>query len=81
MFPYITCFCGKSIGDLYDVFHMMRMEEYRKALDGLDYDLNPVLISTIGLHVDLSEILTNLGLTSECCRVRMFTQVIFSDLY
>lgn len=79
MFPYITCFCGCPIGDIYDIFKAMRYAAFKAA----NSDIDPAMIgiSVEDLTVELGNILTMLHVKRECCRVRMLTQIEFKELY
>lgn len=80
MYPYIVCCCGRSIGDLFDVFSAMRSELYLITFGQTKFD--PALLPIMpDLKVELGEILDNLHLHHDCCRVRIMTQVEFKELY
>ncbi len=76
MYPYILCNCGCSLGHLYDAFKAMKAARYQAAYEALGADIDPVFIPLCeSLQVNMGEELDQLGLTLECCRIRMFTQV------
>lgn len=65
MYPYVTCFCGRPIGHLYTAFRALCAKHQR------------------GPHPEapIGYILDQLGLTKECCRVRIMTGAEFKDYY
>ncbi len=78
MYPYIVCFCSRSLGDLWDAYKEMRKLKNEEAGGELD----PLLLAiTDSVEVDLSGVLDDLCLTMDCCRTRMTTLVEFKDLY
>jgi len=83
MYPYIVCFCGCSLGDIYDAFKAMRSAKYRKALNDPDFDkIDPAMLAiTENVNVDLSDVFEQLCITQDCCMVRLTTQVEFKELY
>lgn len=81
MYPYIRCFCGRSLGDLYSLYLILRHEAYIKAL-GEDNDMDPIILAiTEGVNVNMEEILDQLMIFTDCCRGRMITQVQFKEVY
>lgn len=83
MYPYIVCFCGCSLGDIYDAFKVMRAEKYRIALNDPNFDsINPAMLAiTAHINVDLSDVFDQLCITLDCCKTRLTTQVEFKELY
>jgi hypothetical protein len=83
MYPYIVCFCGCSLGDIYDAFKAMRLDAYQKALQDPNFvNINPaVLAITANVKIDLSDVFVQLCITQECCQTRLNTQVEFKELY
>ena len=80
MYPYIVCYCGRSLGDLFDVFKAMRSELYTATFGHVQFD--PSMLAIIpDLQVELGEVLNSLHLHLDCCRARMLTQVEFKELY
>lgn len=81
MYPYIVCLCGRSIGDIYDLFKVMKLEKYNETyIDGaLDIDPSLLAISE-QIQVDLSDIYEALNIHLDCCRVRLMSQVEFKDM-
>lgn len=82
MYPYITCTCGRSLGDLYDAFKVMR----KKKIAAIAAEKNPsikpnMMIVGQDLQIDLNDDLNALGLKMDCCRMRMMSLVEFRELY
>ncbi len=82
MFPFIVCYCGRSIGDLYDAFSLMKAAAYKEfyELHGDNIDPERIPISE-SVHLELNSICEQLGLTNECCKIRMLCQVTFKEVY
>lgn len=83
MYPWIVCFCGKSLGDLYDAFKAMRIEKYKEALGEDDFGtIDPALFAiTEDVQIELIDVFEQLGVKKECCRMHLHTQVEFSEFY
>lgn len=83
MYPHIICFCGRSLGDIYDLFKMLRAERYVAAYKRADAGaIDPAMLAiTESIHVDISDILDMLHLHTDCCRMRMQTQVEINSIY
>lgn len=78
MYCYILCFCGRSIGDLYDLFCAMRAAVYEANKQTVNPAKAPI---TDQVAVDISTVLDDLGLHMQCCRVRISTQVEMKEVY
>jgi len=82
MYPFILCFCGRSIGDLYDAFSLMRIAKYSAAMADLNDDIDPLLLPLTELvQIDLVDIFEQLNIHMDCCRNHIQTQVEFKTLY
>ena len=80
MYPYILCVCGRSLGEHYDLFKEKRRAIYVEAFG--DHVFDPTMLAIIDkLGVDFSSVFEDLHLTTECCKVKMMTQVEFKDIY
>lgn len=81
MYPYIVCLCGRSIGDLYDLFKQMKLEKIIE-LYGTSENIDPTLLSICeDTKLRLDDVFEALNINMDCCRVRMMTMVEFKDLY
>lgn len=82
MYPYIVCFCGRSLGDIYDLFKAMKLVKYNAEYAKNDLDVDPSLLAiSEQVEVDLSDVFEALCIHTDCCRVRLMSQVEFKDLY
>lgn len=80
MYPFIVCFCGRALGDIYDLFCAMRSAKQARMFEGIDIDPSYVpIVDTI--QIDLLDVFDSLGLHMDCCRTRMLTQVEFKTIY
>jgi hypothetical protein len=80
MYPYILCYCGRSSGDIYDLFKAMRDERIREKFG--DHTLNPdILAISEDLQVDIGDIFPMLHITCDCCKARLVSQIEFKELY
>jgi DNA-directed RNA polymerase subunit N (RpoN/RPB10) len=80
MYPYVVCYCGRSIGDLYDLYVELRRRKIISEHGELNIDPDVVAFSDT-LQVHTGDILDKLNLKLDCCRARMLSQVEFYDLY
>jgi DNA-directed RNA polymerase subunit N (RpoN/RPB10) len=82
MYPFIVCFCGRSLGDIYDVFCLMRQAKYAEAYAAIDSAIDPALIPiTESIQVELVDVFEQLNLHLSCCRTRIQAQVEFKTIY
>lgn len=80
MYPYILCFCGRSLGDIYDLFKMMRLAKTLEILKAEEADVNPALLAISDVQIRLDSIFADLHITTECCKARLSTQVELKEL-
>lgn len=70
MYPYIRCFCGRTLGQIYDAYLA-----YKEALiKEKTKDINKTV------DVPLAEVFEALHIDLECCRSRLLTQVEYKEL-
>jgi len=83
MYPPIVCGCGRSLGDIYDVYKYLRKLEIEKKINETKRAnvLPEHFMSSYEIEVEVGKILTDLGLTLECCRNNMLSCVEFRELY
>lgn len=82
MYFLIVCTCGQSLGDLSDAFKLLRHKRTQEAILKAGRPINPSVLATVDdLQPQLGDDLTSLGLTSQCCRLRMLTCVEFKEVY
>lgn len=82
MYPFILCFCGRSLGDLYDLFCAMKITKYAAAYEEAGIDIDPYLLPLCeSIQVDLVDVFEALGLHMDCCRNHLLTQQEFKGLY
>lgn len=80
MYPLIVCVCGRSIGDLFDLFKAMQKEKYTSRFGDIEFDPDMIAVNP-ALQVEVGDILDDLKLTNECCRTKMICQVEFKEVY
>lgn len=80
MYPYILCYCGRAIGDIYDIFKEMRREKYIAAYGTDEIDPSILAISST-VDVDLIDVFDQLRVHTDCCRARLMSQVEFKEYY
>jgi len=82
MYYLIVCTCGQSLGDLAGAFRLLRHKRTQEAIIRAGRPIDPSVLSTVDdLQPSLGKDLDDLGLTSDCCRVRILTCVEFKELY
>lgn len=82
MFPYVTCWCGRSLGDLFPLYTEMKRrkyEEYNKK-HGVNIKPTRVPISS-DVRVDVGDILDKLHVHTDCCRARLISQIEYKEYY
>ena len=80
MYPYILCVCGRDIGSVYDLFKLMKAEEYAAAIKTLGLNVDPEMMSVCNVDVKLDKVLKALNINLQCCRVKLLTQVEFKNM-
>lgn len=85
MYPYIVCYCGRSLGDIFDIFKLLRLEKYMAAYeksDGIEWDIDPTMLAISEVvDIDLSDVFDQLRIYTDCCRSRLMSQVEFKEYY
>lgn len=82
MYPYIVCFCGQSLGDIYELFKELRRRKIKAHLEKLGYDVLPELFQfSDDVDVSAGDILDKLHVKQQCCRGRLLTQVEYKEYY
>lgn len=77
----VVCFvCGGCIGDVELIYRHERAKLVRKSL--LERNIDPT-VAAIGAdtQTDCSELMTLLGIESDCCRTHLATAIRFQDIY
>lgn len=70
MLSYIVCYCGRSIGDLYEAFKVMRADLIKQQ--GVnDIKPNQLPITTELDQVSVNPIFEQLSITQNCCKKSM----------
>jgi DNA-directed RNA polymerase subunit N (RpoN/RPB10) len=77
MYSYILCYCGRSLGDVADLFDRLRQEKYKKLYN---VEVNAEFIHAMATQVELNDIFELLHIYLPCCRLRLMTQVKIQDL-
>lgn len=81
MYPYIVCFCGRSLGDIYDLFKALRLLEYKKYFASNEF-IDPTMVQySEDIKIECKEIFKILGVELTCCKTRLMTQVEFKSIY
>ncbi len=78
MYPFVLCFCGRSLADIYDLFVALRREKYAAAYADIDPYYLPISAT---VRVDLVDVFEQLNIHMDCCRTRLLTQVEFKNIY
>jgi DNA-directed RNA polymerase subunit N (RpoN/RPB10) len=81
MYPYIRCFCGRSIGDIYNLFKELKRREIAKFMKEKNLNTSPEFLPiSSDMEVPLNDVFKQLHVNTQCCRARLLSQVEFSDL-
>lgn len=73
---YTVCSCGTSLSDLRDYYVAMRtarLNELASQYDKNYTELNPQLCIDLSVRVKMGDVLDDLNLTKDCCRMRMIS--------
>lgn len=82
MYPYIRCFCGRSLGDIYEAFEAMKAARYAEIYGDDAGQPNPFMFQIAdSVQVEIGDILSALNVHLDCCRARLLTQVQYTDVY
>lgn len=83
MYPYILCFCGRSLGSLWPLYEAMMDDERAKFHASRTHTVDPNVLSfsnDTAVEPEKGGVLDTLRLTTQCCRTRMMTQVPFAQV-
>lgn len=81
MYPRIICNCGRSLGDLYDLFSEIRKDIYKDQYATIG-NIDPTLLAvTESMPIEMGVYLDKLKLFTSCCRVIMITQISFKEIF
>jgi len=81
MYPFILCSCGNSIGDLYELFQAMKFDKQQAYFEAHAIDVDPAILPIVDdIDISVGDILDQLNIRLECCRVKIMTQVMFKDM-
>lgn len=85
MYPYILCYCGRALGDIYDLFKMMQAQKYAEAykiMGELEWNVDPSMLAISDIvDVNLDDVYERLHIHLDCCRCRLLSQVEFCEYY
>lgn len=76
MYVIVICPCGRSLGDIYDLYCAMRDDMYAAAYKeiGVEYDPTVVALMPV-IEVPMESVLDALQLKLACCRTRILCAV------
>ena len=81
MYVPVVCFtCGCPIGDVEDLFRIMRTAKVKKILESRGTITTQAAVDA-GLQIDCSDILEKLFINNYCCRAHLISSMRFSDYY
>jgi len=80
MYPHIICFCGRSLGEIHQMFVLLKEHYTREALiaGGIDPNIDPSVILLTNTNLDMSGVFEAFSLAS-CCALRLTTQRGYYD--
>ena len=82
MYPYIICTCGKSLGDIFEAFELLRCRKYVKYFEQTGKKVSPDNIPyTENVPIDLRDVFVFLDIDLPCCKARCMTQVRYESVY
>jgi len=82
MYPYIRCFCGRSLGHLFRRYKKAREIAYRRTFEKEGIEISPDKLQVAdSVRVEVGYLLNALHLYTDCCRARLLTQVEYTDVY
>lgn len=82
MYTYIRCYCGRPLGDLWELFKAMRIRAYMKYFEDLGIDISPDRIPiSEDIKVELRDVFEQLNIHVPCCKSHLLTQVEFTEYY
>jgi DNA-directed RNA polymerase subunit N (RpoN/RPB10) len=78
MYPPVVCHCGRSIGPLYMIYREMRKD--RLIAHNKDHIAPWLLQITSDSPIETGDILDDLGLDLDCCRILCMQRPLFIDV-
>jgi len=83
MYPVIRCpTCNMSLGEYYELYELLKNEEYEKELKKIykdDYNPSQIEIDNL-VNIKLTEIFELLQINRYCCRRMLITNVNYDSL-
>ena len=73
--------CGSPLGCKAALFRALRLARARKALEASGVLPSQASLRAAGLRLDMSDILSRLGVDLNCCRMHMVTAMDWRDYY
>lgn len=81
MYPFIVCFCGNSVGDIYDLYKAMKLSKYVEVYDETQLDIDPSLLAiSDNIQLELSDVFDDLNVDMDCCKTRLMGMVMMTEL-
>lgn len=80
MYPYIRCYCGRPLGEIYELFKAMRLRAIMAAKGEEDTAPDRLSVAEVP-QVSLNDIFQALHIDMDCCRARLMTQAEFCEYY
>jgi len=85
MYPPIICKCGRSLGDLFDVYKKIREDRIQADLEERIKNKRKIVVENIKIsadnNIEMGDVLDKLKLDLDCCRDSLLTWVEFKELY
>jgi DNA-directed RNA polymerase subunit N (RpoN/RPB10) len=82
MYPYIICYCGRSLGDIYDLFKALRREKYVEFFKKEGLNINPDKIPFAeNVDIRMRDVFEQLNIDMPCCKTRLMSTVEYKELY
>lgn len=80
MYPFIICSCGRAIGELYELFVQIKLNELKNVTETTDINASTLYVNEEA-YIDMSKVWQYIGISLECCKSKISFQQKMSDYY
>lgn len=81
MYPYIVCFCGHPVGDVYPMYVLMKKKLYLQYCADNKIKIDPTYAFMNTISLSTGHILDALCVKKDCCRKTLLGQTEFREYY
>lgn len=70
---YTTCTCGNALSSYIEYYNAVKYDRFKTEMEKTYPGVNPALIDDTDIKYKMGDVLDDLHMDNECCRVKMIT--------